>query len=144
MKQLMIIVIMSSFFSYIQAQKSNSENLYLEALILHLKNSANANIDTIIVQKEDFLPDEYSNVINKHKIKFLSEKEIDSYYGNTIALRKIFPIEVENDLLVIRIAYFGYSTKDKLWVFSGGSYYRFKYNCDNKKFIFFKKEEYGF
>ena len=142
MCKLMVILIMLSCFSFNQTQKKNSKSLYLKALTLHL-NSLASNIDTILVQKEDFLQDELPDIINKHTIKYLSRKEVDDYDRNTISLRKIFPIEVENDLLVIRIAYFGYSTKNKLWVCSGGSYYRFKYQCDNKKFIFFDKVEYG-
>ena len=143
MKQLMISIIMLSIFSYSQAQKNNSESLYMKALILHLKSLATVKTDTIIVQKEFFFPNELPDVVNKHTIKYLSEDEVNVYAGNSISLRKIFPIEVKNDLLVIEIAYFGYTTKGKLWIRSGGSYYRFKYQCDNKKFIFLDKVEYG-
>jgi hypothetical protein len=143
MNKLTIILILLSYFSFNQAKKNNSNSLYLKVLTLHLNSLANVNNDTILVQKDDFFQDELPNIVNKHPIKYLSSKEVDDYDGNSISLRKIFPIEVENDLLVIRIAYFGYSTKNKLWVSSGGSYYRFKYQCDNKKFIFLDKVEYG-
>jgi hypothetical protein len=139
----MVILIMLINFSNSQAQKSNSENLYMKALILHLKSLATVKPDTIIVQKENFFPVALPDVINKCTIKYLSEEEINVYDGNSTGLLKVFPIELENDFLVITITYFGYNPKYKLWENSGGSHYRFKYQCDNKKFIFVDKVEYG-
>jgi hypothetical protein len=135
---------MLSNFSYSQAQKSNSENLYMKALTLHLKSLAIVKPGTIIIQKENFFPDELPDVINKITIKYLSEKEVNVYAGNSTGLLKISPIEVENNFLVISITYFGFNPKDKFWENSGGINYRFKYQCDNKKFIFVDKVEFGF
>ena len=110
---------------------------------MHIDELPSIKADTIIVQKDDFLPDNLPYTIQKHTIKYCSEKEIENYEGNKINLKKIFPIQVENDFIIIRIADFSYAPKSKLWVGFGGSYYKFKYNCDERKFKFFEKENYS-
>ena len=141
MKSLVLILIITAFTQYSMVHENN--DLYIKALFLHIDELPSAKPDTIIVQKDDYLPDNLPYTIKKHTIKYISEKEVDNYEGNKISLKKILPIQVENDMIIIRIADFSYTPKSKLWVGFGGSYYKFKYNCDEKVFKFFEKVNYG-
>jgi len=144
MKNLVFFLILSVFSPNSELNNYNDNSSpYLKALIMHIETLPSIVSDTIIIQKDVFLPDNLPYIINKHTIKYFSEKEVESYKGNKISLKKIFPIETENDLLVIRIADFSYTPKSQLWVGFGGSYYKFKYDCDKMKFTFFEKENYS-
>ena len=143
MNSITFILIITTLFSNKMVNDNSTVNIYVKALTLSISELLSVNSDTIIVQKEDFLPDNLPEVINKHSIKYLSEKEIEDYDGNKVTLKKIFPIQVENELVIIRISDFGYSPKSKLWISVRGSFFKFKYDCKEQQFTFFEKTDYG-
>mgnify|MGYP007111636507 CR=1 FL=1 len=143
MKYLRFVLVMLTFCTNISAQENQSGNLYDQALRLDIESLPKSKNDTLIVQKDDFLSENLPEIINNYNIKYLQKKEIEKYDGTNVSLRKVFPINIQQNLLIVEIAYFGYATKSKLWVRSGGSYYKFKYDCNKSQFIFFEKVEYG-
>ena len=140
MKCITFILILTALFSNKMVSENSNGNIYIKALTLNIEELPSVNPDTIIVQKDDFLPDKLPETINKYTIKHLSEKEIENYDGKKVSLRKVFPIQIENELVIIEIAYFSYSPKSKLWIRSGGSYYKFNYDCKEQQFTFFETD----
>lgn len=146
MKKMIINTLFLCLSIFSQGEKVNEskyEKLYLQAINLYLNNLKSIETDTIIIQKEDYLPQKLPYKINNHVIILLTKKEIDEYDGIDISMRFIKPVEKNKDLFVIGFMYLGYTQKHKKWVFSGGVYYRFKYDIEHHKYTFIEKSDFG-
>ncbi len=110
---------------------------------MHIGSLNSVVKDTIVVQKESYFLEGLPSSIANRKIDFQSENEINRNIKKDLGFIKVFPIEVKNGMLIIRIVWYGYSKERKIWVFTGGNYYYFKYDCDEQKFVFFEKVNYG-
>jgi len=109
MKNLVLLsVLMISFTCF--AQKNKNDDLYKQAFnayfIPDIKNKSEVLsskgamlnkdkslfIDTLIVQKEDYLPVSwpdsihYYNTANYHMVKYLSKKELDHFGGKNVSV----------------------------------------------------------
>ncbi len=133
MKRTSLILTILLFTIQCFSQKK-SEEIYIGALNMHIKNY---KTDTLIVQREIYMPEDLPNRLNGHFILFLGENEIAQNQKNLI---KIHPMKVEDGLLVIEVTNFHYNLKNKIWMCIGSIKYLFKYDCLQESFVFHKME----
>jgi hypothetical protein len=95
-------------------------------------------IDTVIVQKEDYLPSAwpdsiiYYTTVNYHLVKYLSKNEIDNFGGKHVSLLRISPARQDGDLHFIKITSF--SRVNKTWTTYGYRQFKFIYDPATQKF----------
>ncbi len=95
-------------------------------------------VDTVIVQKEDYLPASwpdsiyYYNTANYHLVKYLSKKEIDNFGGKHVSLLKISPARQDGGLYFVKITSF--SRVNKIWTTYGYRQFKFIYDHTSRKF----------
>ena len=120
------------------AKENDYSNLYREALTVYFNRNGKIEqpIDTVIVQKSEYLPTDLPDFINNHCIKYLSKKEIDNYYGKNIEMVTMSPVKQDGVINVIKVRTFGYRQMEKLWETYGVSEYKFHYNPQTQKFDF--------
>ena len=144
MKQLIIIILLVSIGLGVNAQPKDFGDLYLQILkVICEKNDGFSKTpalwiktlpqpDTMIVQKENYLPDDLPLKIDNHSSVF-SKKEVDHYQskGKGIHLITLSPIRKQGDLYTISSSTFGYNRQ---WRTFGESDYTFHYDLKTQKF----------
>ncbi len=96
------------------------------------------SVDTVIIQKEDYLPTSwpdsihYYNTANYHIVKYLSKKEIYNFGGKRVSLLKISPARQEGDHYFVKITSF--KRVNKIWTTYGYRQFKFIYDPNSKKY----------
>lgn len=150
MKQLAFILLLLNLVLNVNAQPKDFSDLYRQTLeVICNKNDGVSNSpalwnktlpksDTMIVQKESYLPDNLPVKIDTHTLQYLSKKEIDHYQfkGKGIHIITLSPVRKQGDIYSISSSTFGYSRINKHWRTFGSSDYTFHYNPNTQKFTF--------
>jgi|WetSurMetagenome_2_1015567.scaffolds.fasta_scaffold1058339_1 hypothetical protein len=144
MKNIIFFIIVFAFVANDAFSQDSSGNLYLQALSLDIHELSSSKSDTLIAQKEDYFPEILPQIIGGKTVIYLTSDAIENYHGNKVGMRKVFPIEIVNNVILqIEIGYFSYYPVSGFWIRSGGCYYRFRYDCQKQQIVFIEREEYG-
>lgn len=136
---------MTGFFE-LKAQKTDSANVYYQALKLHLdyldsyndKRPKEASLITqYLIEQNDYTTDSFPKIINNFTIDILTQKEIYERTKNkkTIHLIAIRPARWDKGRLVINVIDFAVSRKRNHYFYSNGGGSSFEIIGDNDKRI---------
>ena len=146
MKTIILTLITLIFWLGGIAQENKSNDLYLQALnqffnpvaFADTKNnkiyegwmgdSKDKPIDTILVQKENYLPDVWPEKIKQHVIIYLSKAEINDFKGKYVSLMTMSPIRKSGTIYYMKMT--NYGKKNEGW--SSWGYHEFKFLFDAK------------
>ena len=129
----------------INAQTTDSINVYYQALKLHLdyRNNFNKERPDLVqipsvyyIEQNDFTTDSLPLIINGHRIQILTSQELfDKTKNQKIYLIAIRPARWHNNRLEIHVIDFGVSRKRKHYYFTNGGGSSFEIICNGDKQI---------
>lgn len=155
MKNSILLFLIFAFCTKGFAQDINYENLYKMAFRSYfnppissessvkygkgavLNKDKTLFTDTLIVQKENYLPSvwpdsiHYMNLANYHIVKYLSKDEIDNFGGKHISLMTMSPVRKNGEAYSIMIRTFGKNQKG--WISRGYSVINFSVDPETKQ-----------
>lgn len=137
-KYLLLVVFASLFYSILAQDYYKSDDLYLQ-VINRLVEKNEKFSDTIFILKKEFLPEEPPFEIYGHKVIYIEGKEM---YDKVCF--EIYSISITNDTLVILVSEYVNEKPQPMLEYVCSLRFEFIFNCNKKKFMFYKKSVLSF
>jgi hypothetical protein len=138
----MILLLLFLTPAQVFCQKIDGQWLYVKALDVHFASNVSKPAERKVIKKEEIF-NTLPSLINHIRIDLIDPENLSQYFNtdNSFVATSLFPIEIYGDELEIRAIDYRIIKSDSgaSFVFTGGTKCCFKFDCNKRGYVYYKK-----